>query len=43
MESLWMMNQKTDSIESLATASLMAIASELLSNHNIINLPEGAK
>jgi len=38
-----MMNQKTDSIESLATASLMAIASELLSNHNIINLPEGAK
>lgn len=38
-----MPNQKNDSIESLATVSLMAIASELLSNHNIINLPEGAK
>ena len=38
-----MTNQNEDSIESLATVSLMAVASELFSNHNIINLPKGAK
>ncbi|AKB74464.1 Mobile element protein [Methanosarcina lacustris Z-7289] len=38
-----MMNQKNDSIESLATASLMTVASELFSNHHIITLPKGAK
>ena len=37
------MNQKNDSIESLATASLMTVASELFSNHHIITLSEGAK
>jgi hypothetical protein len=37
-----MMNQK-NSIESLATVSLMSVASELFSNHNIINLSEGVK
>jgi hypothetical protein len=38
-----MMNPKKNSIESLATVSLMYVASELFSNHNIINLPEGVK
>ena len=37
-----MMNQK-NSIKSLATVSLMSVASELFSNHNIINLPKGVK
>ena len=38
-----MTNQKENSIESLSTASLMAVASELFSNHHIINLPGGVK